>query len=39
MLKRQVGIDYAKLKRLLGFLTFNAFRDILSSRKLLESLG
>ena len=39
MLKRQVGIDDSKLRKLLSFLTFSEFRDILSSRKLLESLG
>lgn len=39
MLKRHVGIDDNKLRILFSFLTLNEFRDILSSRKLLESLG
>jgi len=39
MLKREVSVDDSKLRKLLGFLTLSEFRDILSSRKLLESLG
>jgi len=39
MLKKQVGIDDFKLRKLLDFLTLSEFRDVLSSRKLLESLG
>jgi len=39
LLKKHVRVDDAKLKVLLGFLTMQEFRDILSSRKLLESLG
>ncbi len=39
LLKRQARVDDVKLKALLAFLTLSEFRDILSSRKLLESLG
>jgi len=39
MLNKQVGIDDAKLKVLLSLITEQAFREVLSSRKLLEAVS